>query len=56
MDGDVVLFNRQPSLHKLSIMAHQVGPVIDSRLLCRFHYKFTFVGHKKLRVYVIISG
>ena len=24
MDGDVVLFNRQPSLHKLSIMAHQV--------------------------------
>lgn len=23
MDGDVVLFNRQPSLHKLSIMAHQ---------------------------------
>ncbi|XP_062502473.1 DNA-directed RNA polymerase III subunit RPC1-like isoform X2 [Corticium candelabrum] len=22
MDGDVVLFNRQPSLHKLSIMAH----------------------------------
>lgn len=23
-DGDVVLFNRQPSLHKLSIMAHYV--------------------------------
>jgi DNA-directed RNA polymerase III subunit RPC1 len=23
-DGDVVLFNRQPSLHKLSIMAHRV--------------------------------
>jgi DNA-directed RNA polymerase III subunit RPC1 len=23
-DGDVVLFNRQPSLHKLSIMSHQV--------------------------------
>ena len=22
-DGDVVLFNRQPSLHKLSIMAHR---------------------------------
>ena len=22
IDGDVVLFNRQPSLHKLSIMAH----------------------------------
>ena len=25
IDGDVVLFNRQPSLHKLSIMAHQVS-------------------------------
>lgn len=24
MDGDVVLFNRQPSLHKMSIMAHKV--------------------------------
>lgn len=24
IDGDVVLFNRQPSLHKLSIMAHFV--------------------------------
>lgn len=23
-DGDIVLFNRQPSLHRLSIMAHQV--------------------------------
>ena len=22
-DGDIVLFNRQPSLHKLSIMAHR---------------------------------
>lgn len=24
MDGDVVLFNRQPSLHKMSMMAHRV--------------------------------
>ena len=24
MDGDIVLFNRQPSLHKMSIMSHQV--------------------------------
>ena len=24
IDGDIVLFNRQPSLHKLSIMAHLV--------------------------------
>ncbi len=29
IDGDIVLFNRQPSLHKLSVMAHRVrlGPV-----------------------------
>ncbi len=24
MDGDIVLFNRQPSLHRMSIMAHEV--------------------------------
>ena len=34
-DGDVVLFNRQPSLHKLSIMAHSVrqtaAAVMESR-------------------------
>ena len=24
MDGDVVLFNRQPSLHKMSMMAHKI--------------------------------
>lgn len=24
MDGDIVLFNRQPSLHRMSMMAHQV--------------------------------
>jgi DNA-directed RNA polymerase III subunit RPC1 len=23
-DGDIVLFNRQPSLHRMSIMAHSV--------------------------------
>ena len=23
-DGDIVLFNRQPSLHRISIMAHRV--------------------------------
>ena len=23
-DGDIVLFNRQPSLHKLSILSHRV--------------------------------
>ena len=24
VDGDVILFNRQPSLHRMSIMAHKV--------------------------------
>ena len=31
-DGDVVLFNRQPSLHRLSIMAHRVK-VLEGRTL-----------------------
>lgn len=47
MDNDVVLFNRQPSLHKLSIMAHLVSyllflfkimyqlPVLLIRVCCR---------------------
>jgi len=30
IDGDVVLFNRQPSLHRMSIMAHEVR-VIDGK-------------------------
>jgi DNA-directed RNA polymerase beta' subunit len=24
LDGDIVLFNRQPSLHRMSVMAHRV--------------------------------
>ena len=32
IDGDVVLFNRQPSLHKLSIMAHLVSAFMENKL------------------------
>jgi DNA-directed RNA polymerase beta' subunit len=33
-DGDIVLFNRQPSLHRMSIMSHRVqipshGTILD---------------------------
>ena len=39
MDGDVVLFNRQPSLHKLSIMAHFVSDRGDDIVgLCSVAY------------------
>ena len=31
-DGDPVLFNRQPSLHKLSMMCHKVKVINDDRL------------------------
>ena len=34
IDGDIVLFNRQPSLHKLSIMAHKVTNFLSFFLLC----------------------
>ena len=33
IDNDVVLFNRQPSLHKLSIMAHRVKVRVIRRKL-----------------------
>ena len=32
-NGDVVLFNRQPSLHKLSIMAHRARVMPGGKLL-----------------------
>ena len=31
IDGDIVLFNRQPSLHKYSIMAHYVKVINNSK-------------------------
>lgn len=36
IDGDIVLFNRQPSLHKLSIMAHIVSVVFEFTLSLHF--------------------
>lgn len=33
VDNDIVLFNRQPSLHKLSMMAHKVHVIEDPSLL-----------------------
>ena len=36
MDGDVVLFNRQPSLHRMSIMAHKAR-VLDNFRTFRFN-------------------
>ena len=36
-DGDFVLFNRQPTLHKSSIMAHQVRVLRGERCF-RMHY------------------
>lgn len=35
-DGDVVLFNRQPSLHRMSIMCHRVMAFIQYGV----HYNF----------------
>ena len=42
MDGDVVLFNRQPSLHKLSIMAHFVCDCISNAF---FTYTSTVINY-----------
>mmetsp|Transcript_20397 Transcript_20397/g.36277 ORF Transcript_20397/g.36277 Transcript_20397/m.36277 type:complete len:1619 (-) Transcript_20397:363-5219(-) len=47
-DGDLVLFNRQPSLHKMSIMAHKVKVLPYStfrmNLICTSPYNADFDG------------
>lgn len=47
-DGDIVLFNRQPSLHKMSIMAHEVRVLPYStfrmNLSCTTPYNADFDG------------
>jgi len=40
VDGDPVLFNRQPSLHKMSMMCHRVR-VIKDETLCTFRINVT---------------
>ena len=47
-DGDIVLFNRQPSLHKVSIMGHRVRVLDYStfrlNLSCTTPYSADFDG------------
>lgn len=38
MDGDMVLMNRQPTLHKPSIMAHKAKIIRSSDRVLRMHY------------------
>ena len=40
IDGDIVLFNRQPSLHKLSIMAH----IVSRTQLHSLYYRLFSIG------------
>lgn len=40
VDGDPVLFNRQPSLHKMSMMCHRIR-VIKDETLCTFRLNVT---------------
>jgi DNA-directed RNA polymerase II subunit RPB1 len=49
MDGDWVLFNRQPSLHKMSMMAHKVkvlyeGDTFRLNISCTSPYNADFDG------------
>jgi DNA-directed RNA polymerase II subunit RPB1 len=57
MDGDVVLFNRQPSLHRMSMMAHiaKVLPYNTFRLnvFCTAPYNADFDGDKFCRQQVV---
>lgn len=36
-DGDIILFNRQPTLHKPSLMAYRVK-ILHKELTIRMHY------------------
>lgn len=48
MDGDIVLFNRQPSLHRMSMMAHKVrvmkGKTLRLNLCATIPYNADFDG------------
>jgi DNA-directed RNA polymerase II subunit RPB1 len=58
-DGDVVLFNRQPSLHKMSIMGHK-AKVLDwstfrLNLSCTAPYNADFDGEYVLLIYCFMD-
>jgi DNA-directed RNA polymerase beta' subunit len=52
-DGDMVLFNRQPSLHRMSIMAHRAkilsGKTFRLNLSCTTPYNADFVSLRGLK-------
>jgi DNA-directed RNA polymerase II subunit RPB1 len=53
MDGDVVLFNRQPSLHRMSMMGHivkvmHVGDTFRMNVGCTKPYNADFDGDKQM--------
>jgi len=53
MDGDAVLFNRQPSLHRMSMMCHIVkimerGDTFRMNVGCTRPYNADFDGDKHL--------
>ena len=52
-DGDVVLFNRQPSLHRMSIMCHRVTKM-SKKFLNDYSLIFAYYG---IRFYhVMVAG
>lgn len=50
IDGDIVLFNRQPSLHKLSIMAHIVSSTANV-----MHFPKAFLNPRKTYTLMVSS-
>ena len=58
MDGDIVLFNRQPSLHRMSMMAHEVrimkGKTFRINLCVSPPYNAVFDGHE-MNLHVVQS-
>lgn len=50
-DGDVVLFNRQPSLHRMSIMCHRV-----TKMSQKFLNEHTLIFTYCIFYYVMLAG
>lgn len=54
-DGDIVILNRQPTLHKPSMMCHKVK-ILKGEKTIRMHYANWSVEFKRLRLAVFVAN
>jgi DNA-directed RNA polymerase II subunit RPB1 len=61
MDGDPILFNRQPTLHRMSMMCHiarimKRGDTFRMNVATTRPYNADFDGDKQMTAYIILSS